>query len=51
LPPTTHTTESGDTYSSIAFKYGVTVEQSKIWNKFEGTSIPQGVELIVNNPM
>ena len=46
----THKTVSGDNYSKLAKKYGVTVEQLRKWNGFKDTEIPIGVELVVSDP-
>ena len=47
---TTHTTKSGDTYGSLAKKYGVSVTQLRKWNGYKDTEIPIGVELKVADP-
>ncbi len=44
---TTHTIASGDTLSSIARKYGVTVANLKSWNKLSGDIIYVGQRLSV----
>jgi RHS repeat-associated protein len=46
----THKTTKGDTYTSLAEKYNTTVEQLRIWNKYEDNKIPIGVDLIISNP-
>jgi|GEM_PF-3403380 len=44
----THTVKRGDTYYSLSKKYGVTIEQLRLWNGYKDTEIPLGIELIVN---
>lgn len=46
----THKTKKGDTYSSLAKKYDVTVQELRGWNKYEDTKIPVGVDLIISDP-
>ena len=50
-PPTIHTVKKGDTYSALAQKYGVTVEQLRAWNGFADEAIPIGAQLLVSDPM
>jgi membrane-bound lytic murein transglycosylase D len=42
-----HTIRRGDTLSSIAKKYGVSVNNLKKWNKISGTNIRAGQKLKV----
>ncbi|MDP2039033.1 MAG: LysM peptidoglycan-binding domain-containing protein [Ignavibacteria bacterium] len=44
-----HRIKSGETLSSIATKYGVTVAQLKSWNNIKGNSIQRGRKLMVYN--
>lgn len=44
-----HRVKSGETLSSIASKYGVTVAQLKEWNNLKSNSINRGKKLLVNN--
>jgi hypothetical protein len=48
--PTKHKVEKGDTYSSIAKKYNVAVDDLRKWNGYADTKVPVGVELIVSDP-
>ncbi len=41
----THTTQSGDTYSALAKKYGVSVQSLRDLNGYNDKNIPIGVEL------
>ncbi|WP_258104372.1 RHS repeat-associated core domain-containing protein [Marinoscillum sp. MHG1-6] len=41
----THTVQAGDTYSKLAKKYGVSVDQLRELNKYEDTKIPIGADL------
>ena len=43
----TYTVKKGDTYSALALKYKVTVEQLRAWNGYKDTKIPIGVDLQV----
>ncbi|RJQ59609.1 MAG: LysM peptidoglycan-binding domain-containing protein [Stygiobacter sp.] len=44
-----HRIKSGETLSSIATKYGVTIAQLKSWNNIKGNSIQRGRKLMVYN--
>ena len=49
-PPTLHVVKPGETYSFLAQKYGVTVEQLRAWNGFSDRAIPVGAQLLVSDP-
>jgi len=42
-----HVVKKGDTYWSLAKKYGTTVKQLREWNRYPDTKIPVGVKLRV----
>ncbi len=44
-----HTVRRGETLSSIASKYGVSVNDLKEWNDIDGSSITAGQKLVVNS--
>jgi RHS repeat-associated protein len=46
----THTVKSGDTYSSLAKQYDVTVEQLRSWNGYGDKNIPVGAQLKISAP-
>ncbi|MCC5944196.1 MAG: LysM peptidoglycan-binding domain-containing protein [Bernardetiaceae bacterium] len=43
-----HTVDSGETLSSIARKYKISIEQLRAWNNIEGDKILKGATLIVS---
>ena len=45
-----HVVRSGETLSSIAFRYGITVADLKDWNNLGGSRIQAGVRLRVSSP-
>lgn len=47
---TTHTVKRGETMSSIADKYGVDLEDLRIWNNIRGNKAAPGVKLKVTAP-
>jgi hypothetical protein len=49
-PAKKHKTKSGDTYSSLSKKYGVSASQLRKWNGYKDKGIPVGVEMNVSDP-
>ncbi len=48
--PKTHKVKKGDTYTSIAKAYDVSVQDLQGWNDWNDTEIPVGGDMIVSNP-
>jgi len=47
--PTRHRVRKGETLTSIADKYGVEVQDLKVWNHLKSNKAPVGVSIKVNN--